>query len=283
MENIFIENSFYTDDKTKEKIIKNTLRLKNMFWMNFVGFVALRKTYPENQKIISYFQSDKKVRISKINDTNNDFSLVVKLFYDAGFLPKSVMDKITRFLYIMKQGKEVKENAFRDDILKRVFTKGKMSKMKGSKKVMSFVNDFYEGKSTLAEIIPGMVDLALLNKAYWGKEFATIARPLVVNDNIKVDVVKTQQLIVVDASQKKADFQKKTTVKQALVQSKSKLDVYIDQIDVNTVRTNNADLWAITYKLMSIDENEAKVLLAKFDLKKIMIGNLKKYSERGKV
>jgi hypothetical protein len=271
MENIFIENSFYKDDKSKEKITKNILRLKNMFWMNFVGFVALRRVYPDNQKVLSYFQTDLKMRVAKITDENNDFSLVVKLFHDAGFLPTSVVDKITRFMVILKKGNPVKENIFRDDILKSIFTKGKMSKIKGSKKIMSFVNDFYEGKSTLTEIIPGMFDLAIVNKAYWGKEFVTIARPLVVSNNIKIDIVKTQQLNVVDASQKKATFQTKSTVKQISAQKKSKLDEYLDQIDINNVRTNSADLWAITFKLMTIDENEATTLLAKFDLKRIMI------------
>lgn len=272
MKNIFLENSLFKNDKEKEIILKNQLRLKNIFWMNFIGFVALRKAYPENQKILNFFKTDLRIQIDKITDNNNDFSLVVKLFYDAGFLPSSIVNKITKFLFIMKTGKLVDEQLFRDNILKDIYTKAKISKIKGSKKIMTYVNDFYEARKSLTEILPFLFELAITNKKYWGFDFIKLARPLITADSMQKKIVKQDQKNVIDNSNKKIAAVSKTSIKKLV--SSSKLDKYLENISRDSsIVLNEKDKNAILLKLMNLNDVDGKILLEEFNLKKTYIKN----------
>jgi hypothetical protein len=99
------ENSFYTTPAEKDAFVKDDKSIMDAFFYGFIGWVALLGSATDKTKVKNYFRSDQKLRLTTIDDTNNDASLIIKIMADNGFFKTSVTpNEITRFLVKAKAG-----------------------------------------------------------------------------------------------------------------------------------------------------------------------------------
>jgi hypothetical protein len=101
------ENSFYTIQSEKDEFVNNDKAIMNAFIFSFVAMTSMINISKEAslQKIKTYFKQDKQLRQTSISDENNDVSLIIKIMAEKDFFKTpAVVNQITRFLVIMKQG-----------------------------------------------------------------------------------------------------------------------------------------------------------------------------------
>lgn len=101
------ENSLYSTAVDKDAFIKDKSRVAHALLFNFFGTLGMiNGSQPaQRQTLLNFLRNDKQLRIDKIDDTNLDISLSVKLAYDAGFfINTATVNEITRFLVKLKQG-----------------------------------------------------------------------------------------------------------------------------------------------------------------------------------
>jgi hypothetical protein len=101
------ENSFYTLQSEKDDFINNDKAIMNAFMFSFIGIISMiNVSKPVSvQKIKTYFKQDQQLRTASISDSNNDASLIIKIMSDKDFFKTpAVVNQMTRFLVIMKQG-----------------------------------------------------------------------------------------------------------------------------------------------------------------------------------
>jgi hypothetical protein len=101
-----VENAFYTTQLEKDVFIKDEKSVMNAFFLSFVGWVSLLSSAKSRGKVKTYFRSDKKLRLTTIDDSNNDTSLIIKIMADEGYFKTSKTPReITRFLVLARDGK----------------------------------------------------------------------------------------------------------------------------------------------------------------------------------
>lgn len=102
------ENNLYSTDAEKQAILADKEEVVEAFLFNFFGILGLlnsAKTPRLVNLIKQYAKQDKKLRITTIDDDNNDMSLSLKLAHEAGmFKTTSTVNDITKFLVKMRQG-----------------------------------------------------------------------------------------------------------------------------------------------------------------------------------
>ena len=99
------ENTFYTTQLEKDTFTADEKSVMDAFFFSFVGWVSLLASAKNRVKVKTYFKNDKKLRLSAIDDSNNDTSLIVKIMADGSYF-KTVLTptQITRFLVKARQG-----------------------------------------------------------------------------------------------------------------------------------------------------------------------------------
>jgi hypothetical protein len=102
-----LENRLYSTDAERDELVKDPGRVANALVLNFFGMLGLINASAPAQKrtLINFLRKDKKVRLSSIDDTNHDISLVIKLAHEAGFFKTDLtVNQITKFLAKLKLG-----------------------------------------------------------------------------------------------------------------------------------------------------------------------------------
>ncbi len=103
-----LENSIYSTPAEREDLLKDKGKIAEIFISNFLGILGMlnANSHPRDIRALNkYFRQDKKVRLSSIDDDNNDMSLAVKLAHEAGFFKSdTIVNQITRFLAKAKLG-----------------------------------------------------------------------------------------------------------------------------------------------------------------------------------
>lgn len=101
-----VENAFYSTQLEKGAFIKDEKSVMNAFFLSFVGWVSLLSSAKSRGKVKTYFKSDKKLRLTTIDDSNNDTSLIIKIMADGDYFKNSKTPKeITKFLVLAREGK----------------------------------------------------------------------------------------------------------------------------------------------------------------------------------
>jgi hypothetical protein len=99
------ENLLY-DPNTKIDFLDDEKSIIDAFMINFVGLLLAYNLSNNPAKILRHIKADAKVRVSNIDDTNNDMSLIIKVMADKDFFKTSItVNEITRFFAILKTGK----------------------------------------------------------------------------------------------------------------------------------------------------------------------------------
>jgi len=171
---MLLENSIFQDQVTKDKILKDEETLSNIFWINILGFLAL-KSYGHHAKLDHYFRTEK-VQLKAITDASADLMLIVKLCHDNGNINLSIANELTKLLALIKQDKiqQVDELKFRDLIGKIV-----LSKLTPDSIVKKTVTSFENGTYTLKDCIKPLYQYAKMHKIC--DEFVDIAKLMVNN------------------------------------------------------------------------------------------------------
>lgn len=141
------ENSLYTNPTEKADLLKNKTKLYDSFYLNFLGFVGMFSIHTL-APLKKYEETEGKLFIDNIGDTNHDVSLSIKLMYDQKLIQRSVVDKMTKLLVKIKT-KQIKSVDLDQKMIQDVFKEMQYMSHRGSPKVMKVVEDFVEGKIQL--------------------------------------------------------------------------------------------------------------------------------------
>ena len=95
------ENSLFTP-RTKVKFEDNTIEIVSLFWLYFLGILALQKTDNGNSYLVKYLKSQS-VRVEKATDDSPDLMLLTKLMGDKGLLSGTILMRITKLLAKLKK------------------------------------------------------------------------------------------------------------------------------------------------------------------------------------
>ena len=170
------ENTFYTTQLEKDTFTADEKSVMDAFFFSFVGWVSLLASAKNRVRVKTYFKSDKKLRLSAIDDSNNDTSLIVKIMADGSYF-KTVLTptQITRFLVKARQGQidDVDPN-----ILRGWLGEIKPDKLlKANVKVRKSVDDFMNG-GTLGKLANDLRVLAKRDKRFKTTEFVSMSKGL---------------------------------------------------------------------------------------------------------
>lgn len=153
--------NFWTDDASKNAFLNDNQKILNTFWTTFLGFLGMKHLLPNDQQVNQYFKTDQKLQYAHINETNHDLSFIIKIMSDKGFITDVVRDRITRMLALLKMSKVVAldETKIRETILKSLMKTNLMP----DARIKDDVQDFYNAKKTLSEIILPLFNFAKMN------------------------------------------------------------------------------------------------------------------------
>jgi len=90
-------------DPIKDKLKKDTV-IATSFFINFLGYIAMFKEHPDNNYVKQYIKREKLVP-KAITDTSNDLMWTIKFLVDNKLAPIAGINKITRFLALIKKDK----------------------------------------------------------------------------------------------------------------------------------------------------------------------------------
>lgn len=97
------ENTLYTDQASKDALLKDKTAIANAFFINFLGTLGLFSISSTRGLMRNYMTDDAKMQVANIGDANKDVSLALKLYYDIGGIKIDTVNKMTRLLLKMKQ------------------------------------------------------------------------------------------------------------------------------------------------------------------------------------
>lgn len=97
------ENTLYTDQTSKDALLKDKTAIANAFFINFLGTLGLFSISSTRGLMRSYMTDDAKMQVANIGDANKDISLSLKLYHDIGGIKPDTVNKMTRLLLKMKQ------------------------------------------------------------------------------------------------------------------------------------------------------------------------------------
>ena len=146
-----IENSLWASQQEQDDLIsKNPQLVKDLFWINTLGLLAIQKAHGKRPYLIKYFKQLDKARIKSMGDDVHDMAAATKLAYKAGFLQDSFLNEFTKLLFILK----TKPNTDIDEQkVKDLFNKIVFSRIIPSPKIKTITQNFLDGKATLADVV----------------------------------------------------------------------------------------------------------------------------------
>lgn len=145
-----VENSLYTTDEEKQKLMDDRHALATSLLYNFFGFLSLYRTKLK-PVLKEYKTNEKPLVMGMIGDDNLDPSLCVKLMLDAHYLPSSVCNQLMKLLRDIKQNKIIKSEELDQVLVKELFTLCKFDTTnKPFSILMPIVNAYLDGDINLA-------------------------------------------------------------------------------------------------------------------------------------
>ncbi|QIG66047.1 poly [ADP-ribose] polymerase 1 domain-like protein [Ochrobactrum phage vB_OspM_OC] len=161
MEDNLLETTLFKDDGEKEAIINDPNLVRTLFWINNLGFLALKKEYPKHYLIIKALKNLKSARIANISDDDNDMAVSLKMAFDKGYLRLSFVNEYTKLLFLLKTKPSLDIN---EDILRALFNKVVWATMLPDPRIRPVIKDWLDGKIKLAELIKPFYQYAKLHK-----------------------------------------------------------------------------------------------------------------------
>lgn len=157
------ENSLYSDQAGYDNLIKDREKIADALLFNFFGFISLFAAMPKRD-VREWKKNEGRLRLEKIDDTNTDVSLSVKLAYDAHMLNRSIVDKLTRLLSLFKQGIIAKPEDINDDLIHELFMLCKFDTMnKPSQKLRPIVDQYVNRDINITFLARGLYKYSKLN------------------------------------------------------------------------------------------------------------------------
>lgn len=144
------ENSLYKDQAGLTALLSDKTKVADIFYINFLGFAGLLKI-KDAPAIGVYAKNMGKVQLTGIDDTNNDWSLGIKLAVDAGVVNRVAASMATRFLALIKSGK-IKSADIKDEPIRDIIRACRIANAKPSARVYKVVRDFLDDKITLDQL-----------------------------------------------------------------------------------------------------------------------------------
>lgn len=192
------ENTIYTDAPS-EALLKDHQQISTIFWINFLGFLALRNSVQQSALLNTYFKKDK-VQLQSIAITSSDLLVSLQLAVNVHLITTSIAHEITKLFAKLKQGQidQVDEN-----ILRTLVGKLTVSIMKTDAKIRKFITDFASGKEVLTNLISPFYFYAKREKIC--QEFVDMVKIL----HSKIDVEYAEMATKEKAELEKAEAEKK--------------------------------------------------------------------------
>lgn len=158
------ENSLYKDDTSKATLMANNERLMDSLMFNYFGFLGLYALNDSRSMLKTYETTEGELVVKNIGDTNHDVSLSVKMAFDANLISKSVVDKMTKLLVLIK-GKQIKGKDLDVTIIRKYLDEIHYSTNKPSTKVYAIIKSFHDANIDLPTLAFNLYQIAK-NKDY---------------------------------------------------------------------------------------------------------------------
>ena len=158
------ENSLYKDDASKATLMANNERLMDSLMFNYFGFLGLYALNDSRSMLKTYETTEGELVVKNIGDTNHDVSLSVKMAFDANLISKSVVDKMTKLLVLIK-GKQIKGKDLDVTIIRKYLDEIHYSTNKPSTKVYAIIKSFHDANIDLPTLAFNLYQIAK-NKDY---------------------------------------------------------------------------------------------------------------------
>lgn len=159
------ENTIYGDDAARAEIMKDPNLVKTLFWINNLGFLALKKNYPKHFMVTKTFKNLKSARITNINSEDNDIAVTLKMAFDQGYLKYSFVNEYTKLLYILKSRQDVDLD---EAALRALFDKVNWPMMMPDARIRAYVKKWLDGECTLGELIKPFYQYSVIHKTNEG-------------------------------------------------------------------------------------------------------------------
>lgn len=101
IENFVNENSLYTAPKTYDDLTKDEFNVENLFWINLLGILSIKKLDPDNVFIKKYFRGQK-VRTTVVDDNSADLFILTKAAYDNKLIKQTVVNELTKLYALIR-------------------------------------------------------------------------------------------------------------------------------------------------------------------------------------
>lgn len=161
---LLTEHSLWADDIEKNKLLSKKVNYATIFWINYIGILALFQKYGKHPKIIQYLKENP-LNPKNIKDIEsvNDLMAIIKLVDDNTQIKDEIFKKMTMLLVKIRSGKidKLDENIIRDDIIKKI----KKSAIWPYKPVERIIwKEFLPGNINLIDTLPVLYDSAIKKK-----------------------------------------------------------------------------------------------------------------------
>lgn len=160
---MLLENSLYSTPAERETLLKDKKLVMDALCFSLLGFLGCFKLGDQRAALKTYDQTEGQLRLNAIGDTNHDVSLSLKLADEAGVIPNSGAQNVTKLLYKIKskqiKGKDLDDNQVRD-LIKTL----KISSHPGDSMVNAVVSEFEAGSLNLAQLAAKLFNLSKLPK-----------------------------------------------------------------------------------------------------------------------
>lgn len=168
---IISENTIFTNDEEYAEFINDANKVRSAFWVNNLGFLALKTVKPSHFLVLKNFKNLKSARIANINKDDNDMAVSLKAAFDKGYLKLNFVNDYTKLLYILKTRPNVDLD---EDVLRSLFGKINLALIMPDVRLRGHVKSWLEGEVKLAELIAPFYQYSRLNKTNVG--FQSVAK-----------------------------------------------------------------------------------------------------------
>lgn len=157
------ENSLYTTAAERDALVKDKKRVMDALCFSLLGFLGCFKLGDTRAALKTYDRTEGQLRLNAIGDKNHDVSLSVKLADEAGVIPNSAAQNVTKLLYMIKsrkiRGADLDDQKVRD-IVKTL----KISSNPPDSMINAIINEFEAGSLNLGQLAAKLYNLSKLPK-----------------------------------------------------------------------------------------------------------------------
>ena len=154
------ENSLYVDNGIAQKdLLRNKTKVMDILIFNYFGFIALLGTKPSDKGMLkTYKNKDAITTVDKIDPTNSDIMVAIKLAVDADIIDNLLGERMLSLFNKMRTGM-INPGNFDNDSLINLLIKTRYQTNKPSPKLLGIIEDYISGKN-LNKLLLDLVDEA---------------------------------------------------------------------------------------------------------------------------